>query len=218
MNGPAVLAITDPDPTSLDDVVAWAVAVLCAGVPSVQVRLEARTDREILRVLVQIRSRLDDGTIGAPPDPAAVLVNGRPDLALAAGWRGVHLPSAGLPVGPVRRLMGRGARIGRSTHSVEEVLAAEAEGADYAILGPIFDTPSKRSYGPPLGLDVLRDAAGRVLIPVLAIGGIDRANARTVIDAGAAGIAAIRLFRDPAGVPALLDAIGVGNADRPAVR
>ncbi|MDE3178906.1 MAG: thiamine phosphate synthase, partial [Acidobacteriota bacterium] len=86
--------------------------------------------------------------------------------------------------------------MGVSCHSLEEALAAQSAGADYIILGPVFDTPSKRAYGPPLGLDRFREAVAHVKTPVLAIGGITAESVKPCFDAGASGIAAIRLFQE----------------------
>ena len=81
--------------------------------------------------------------------------------------------------------------LGCSTHSLEESVQAERDGADFVIFGPVFETPGKT----PVGLDALRKVVVAVRIPVLAIGGISRENAKEVVDAGAAGIAAIRMFQ-----------------------
>ena len=122
--------------------------------------------------------------------PTKVLVNDRLDVALAAGAHGVHLPSTGLPISTVRPLIDL---VGVSTHTLEEVQRAEANGADFALFGPVFETPGKT----PVGLGRLREAtAAAATMPVLAIGGITSQNTAQVTDAGAAGIAAIRLFQD----------------------
>jgi len=117
-----------------------------------------------------------------------VLVNDRVDIALAAGVDGVHLPANGLPPSRVRPLV---SVPGVSTHSLEEALIAEQARADFIFFGPIFDTPGKH----PIGLDALRSVTSAIHIPVLAIGGITRENAQLAIAAGAAGIAAIRMFQ-----------------------
>ena len=130
-----------------------------------------------------------------------LIVNDRIDVALAAGADGVHLPSAGIPVAEARHLLGPEAIIGRSCHSRAEVEAALAGGASYATFSPIYDTPSKREYGAPLGVEALREAAALGL-PLVALGGIDAGRAREVRAAGAAGVAAIRAWLvgdDPAG-------------------
>jgi thiamine-phosphate pyrophosphorylase len=135
-----------------------------------------------------------------------LLVNDRADLALAAGADGVHLPSAGLPPGEARRLLGAGLLVGVSCHAEEDVARALAGGADYATFGPVFDTPSKRAFGPPLGLPALGRAA-RLGLPLVALGGVDPGNAAAAIGAGAFGVAAIRAWLsgpDPAAAVRIL--------------
>jgi thiamine-phosphate pyrophosphorylase len=126
-----------------------------------------------------------------------LLVNDRADIASAAGADGVHLSTRSIETSVVRRTFGRDFLIGVSSHTLEEARAARDDGADFAVFGHIFDTPSKRAYGSPVGLDALREAARALSpFPILAIGGITRAGAESVILAGARGIAAIRLFDD----------------------
>ena len=166
-----------------------------AGAPlEVELRERGTEDREVLRVAVAARERL------GPAVPLSV--NRRFDVALAAGASGVHLSADGLPLDRVRASAPRGFRIGVSTHSANEAEAAIEAGADVVVIGPIFDTPSKRAFGPPLGVEAL----GRLPLldthgsEVLAIGGIDEDN----LDALApyrdrvSGIAAIRLFQEAA--------------------
>ena len=125
-----------------------------------------------------------------------VLARSRTDLALAAGAAGVNLPEGDLPVAAARTLLGLGRMIGRSVHSLSGAAAAEAEGADFVLFGPVFETPSHPS-GTPLGIEALEEAARTLAIPVLAIGGVvDHARGGTCLAAGAAGYAAIRLFRN----------------------
>jgi len=134
-----------------------------------------------------------------------VIVNDRLDVAVAAGAGGVHLGRESLPVREVAawRANEKIARagladflIGASCHSLEEARAAALDGVDYLIFGPVFETPSKMRFGAPLGIDRLREVCAEIRIPVLAIGGISLANAGRCFEAGAAGIAAIRLFQD----------------------
>jgi thiamine-phosphate pyrophosphorylase len=135
-----------------------------------------------------------------------LLVNDRLDVALAAGADGVHLPSAGVGPEDARRLVGPGRLIGVSCHSAADVARARAGGADFAFLSPIHDTPSKREYGPPVGIAALRDAAGLGL-PLVALGGMSAANAGEARAAGACGVAAIRAWLegpDPAAAVAAL--------------
>lgn len=139
---------------------------------------------------------------------ARIYVNDRLDVALAAtaaaglpAAAGVHLGGESLPAGEIVRWCRAGNaptefQIGISCHSLEDAREAERNGADYIFFGPIFDTPSKRSFGPPQGLDHLREVCEDVRIPVIAIGGINETNAQDSILAGAAGVAAIRLFQE----------------------
>lgn len=120
-----------------------------------------------------------------------VLVNDRVDLALALNADGVHLRSDSLPLPIARHVLGNNRLIGLSVHSAEEVRYAESEGANFVVLGPIFDTPSKQPYGPPLGLDILETACRGSRLPVFALGGIKAAHVPAVISCGAYGIAVI---------------------------
>lgn len=122
-----------------------------------------------------------------------LLVNDRLDVALAAGADGVHLPAAGVHPEDARRLLGRAALVGVSCHSAADVVRARDGGASYATFGPVHDTPSKRPYGPPVGLDALRDAA-RLGLPLVALGGVDAARAPGCFAAGASGVAVIRAW------------------------
>jgi thiamine-phosphate pyrophosphorylase len=130
-----------------------------------------------------------------------LLVNDRVDVALAAGADGVHLPGDSFRVAEARALLGERALIGVSTHAPEEVAAAAAEGADFAVFGPVFETPSKAAYGAPQGLERLGAAVRAASLPVLAIGGMtpERATAaRRIGAAGAAVVSAILAAPDPA--------------------
>jgi thiamine-phosphate pyrophosphorylase len=128
-----------------------------------------------------------------------VFMNDRLDVALAAGAAGVHLGEKSLPLEAViewRRSTGRSDfQVGVSCHSLESARAAELGGADYIFFGPVYATPSKAAYGAPQGIERLREVCRSVEIPVLAIGGINLENAGACLDAGAAGIAAIRMFQ-----------------------
>jgi thiamine-phosphate pyrophosphorylase len=133
-----------------------------------------------------------------------IVINDRLDVAMAAGAHGVHLGGESAPPEEVRRHVDKGFLVGVSCHSMDESLKAEAGGADYILLGPIFDTPSKRRYGPPLGLNKLSEVTKRIRIPVLALGGITVEQVKPCIEAGAKGIAAIRLFQE---CPSLTDRV-----------
>lgn len=139
-----------------------------------------------------------------------LLVNDRLDVAVASGADGVHLPSAGVSPAEARRLLGEGRLVGVSCHQEGDVRRALEQGADYATFGPVFDTPSKRAYGAPVGLGALASCA-RLGLPLVALGGIDAGSAGAAVAAGARGVAAIRAWLatpDPRGaVSALLAAL-----------
>jgi thiamine-phosphate pyrophosphorylase len=182
--------------------IARAAEAFAAGVDFVQLRAKELDARELLR-LAQEAARAKG--------PGKLLINDRLDVALTRGVGeskaltldgadGVHLPSNRPPVSAYRSVAPKGFVISVACHTPAEVERAAAEGADLAVLAPIFPTPGK---GPPIGLGALEQAV-RAGIPVLALGGITRENAVLCRDAGAAGIAAIRLFEEAADLPALV--------------
>lgn len=125
------------------------------------------------------------------PAGVPLIVNDRVAVALIAGADGVHLGQDDGPLSAAREVLGPDALIGRSTHSPEQAKAAEAEGADYIGVGPVFGTPTKPAYT-PVGLDLVRFAAGNIQIPFVAIGGIDASNVAAVRAAGARAVAVVR--------------------------
>jgi thiamine-phosphate pyrophosphorylase len=147
--------------------------------------------------------------VAAAGTTTKILVNDRLDVALAAGTAGVHLGGESAPVAEVVRWCRAGNApaeflIGASCHSLAEVLTAEDGGADYAFFGPVFATPSKLPYGSPQGIERLAEVCRRGRIRVIAIGGITAANADDCLRAGAAGIAAIRLFQQATDLAAVV--------------
>jgi thiamine-phosphate pyrophosphorylase len=140
-----------------------------------------------------------------------LLVNDRIDVALAAGADGVHLPAAGVPPAEAWRILPAAALVGVSCHSAADVARARDGGASFAFLSPIYDTPSKRAYGPPAGVEALRGAAALGL-PLVALGGVGPERVPELLAAGAHGVAAIRAWLegpDPAAaVRALLGGRG----------
>lgn len=127
---------------------------------------------------------------------AVLVVNDRVDVALAVGADGVHVGESDLPVAEARRILGPKAIIGASAATVESARAAEAEGADYLGVGPIYPTGSKADAGEAIGLGPLAALRAAVRLPLLAIGGITAANAADVIRAGAHGVAVISAVSD----------------------
>jgi thiamine-phosphate pyrophosphorylase len=141
---------------------------------------------------------------------ALLLVNDRVDVAMAVEADGAHLGRASMRPVDVRPLLGPDRWIGASAHTLDEAREAEASGADFVVFGPVFATPSKAAYGPPVGLEALAAAKRSMAIPVLAIGGIKAENVDQVARAGADGfavISAVLADADPeAGTRRLLDA------------
>lgn len=169
---------------------------LTAGVDWIQIR-----EKDICSGRLLALARESVGMASASSSAARILVNDRLDVALAAGAAGVHLGGESLPAEPTVRWCRAGMTpkrflIGVSCHSLEEVRVAESGGVDYVFFGPIFDTPSKRSFGSPQGINRLTAVCRFASVPVIAIGGIDGTNALDCIRAGAKGIAAIRPFQD----------------------
>lgn len=124
-----------------------------------------------------------------------VLVNDRTDVAIACGAAGVHLRDHSIAASRIRQISPAGFVITVACHDPESVFRAGDEGADYAVLAPIFAPISKPATAPPMGLDALRSIAAKSWIPVIALGGITAGNAPKCIDAGAVGVAGITLFR-----------------------
>jgi thiamine-phosphate pyrophosphorylase len=129
------------------------------------------------------------------PRNIPILVNTRVDVALAAGASGAHLPAGSPPPQSWCNLVPKGFLIGVSCHTPDEVTAAEAEGADYVLFGPVFAPLSKTSDLAPRGLDGLAQAVKATRIPVFALGGVSRENAAQCEAAVAKGIAGISFFQ-----------------------
>jgi len=182
----------------------WLAALGRAGVGAVQIREKDLDDRALFELVRRARSLL--------PPSTRLLVNGRLDIALAAGADGVHLPANGVPLAALRRRFGPGILLGCSTHRPEEVAAARRDGADYVTFGPVYPTPGKERYGTPPGIAGLAALVselarnGGAVLPVYALGGVTLRRLAEVAAAGAAGAAGIRLFQDPDGLPPLVAA------------
>lgn len=178
--------------------------IAAAGADWVQLRekdLPARELASLTRQALDIAAKVS----AKRGSTVRVFVNDRLDVAIAERASGIHLGEKGLPASEAKRLVESAVRnqfvdesflIGRSCHSIEAAQAAERNGANYIFFGPIFATPSKEAFGTPQGLDRLQQVCRAVGFPVVAIGGIGADNANSCIAAGAAGIAAIRLFQD----------------------
>jgi thiamine-phosphate pyrophosphorylase len=187
---PRLYLVTDRQLTGgrpLPDVVEAALrGIAGSGLAPHEVAVQLREKDLSGRALTELARALRDTTAAAG---VRLFVNDRIDVALAAGADGVHLGEASLPPADARAIAPALA-VAISAHRIDEVRAAGGQVA-FAVFGPIYDTPSKRRYGPPIGLDVL-DAAARVGLPLVAIGGIDSERADDVRRAGAYGVACIR--------------------------
>lgn len=203
-----LLAISDRRAIPGGALESWLGQVGAAGVGAVQIREKDLADRELLALAQSARRIL-------PPE-TTLLINGRVDIARAASSDrgdgsppeariGVHLPSTGVPIAALRSRFDPGLVVGRSTHTLAEIESARDQGADYATFGPVYPTPSKAAFGPPVGLAAFERAAALGL-PLYALGGVTLERLPELARAGAAGIAGIRIFLDPAGLPALVAA------------
>jgi thiamine-phosphate pyrophosphorylase len=181
--------VTDRTQTRGRDLAAVVAECLAAGLPAVQAREKDLGAAELAELCRRLRALTHDTA-------ARLIVNDRVDVALAVGADGVQRTHASLPVDHIRRIAGTRLRIGASVHSLEEGVDAEVRGADWIVFGPVYDTPSKRRWGAPQGLDRLAKLAAAVRIPVLAIGGISPERVAAVRAAGAAGVAAIAAILD----------------------
>lgn len=181
-----------------------------AGLDWIQIREKDLSGRIVSALTRDALSRISMHQDSAQP-ATRIIVNDRLDAAIAEGAGGVHLGEKSLPLAEARRLLANTHAqlppgdflVGVSCHSLDAAKTAASRGADYIFFGPVFATPSKAQYGPPQGLERLREVCSSLAIPVLAIGGITLQNVPACLAAGARGIAAIRLFQeapDPASI------------------
>jgi thiamine-phosphate pyrophosphorylase len=184
--------------TERSRIVRTAAAAVADGVNMIQIREKALP----ARLVFDLASAVVD-TLGG--SDALVIVNERADIATASGADGVHLPESSLSPAVVRKVFGNHLVIGVSTHSYAVAKSAVDAHADYLFFGPVFETPGK---GEPAGLTVLEEVChGLEGFPVIALGGIDGENFGSVLNAGAAGIAAIRTLNDAASRRQMLTAL-----------
>jgi len=176
--------VTDRAQTRDRDLIAVVGECLAAGLPAVQVREKDLPAADVARLCRALRPL-------TAARGALLIVNDRADIALAVGADGVQRTSASLSVEDMRAAVDKRARIGASVHSLDEAMAAATAGAEWLFFGPVYDTPSKRRYGPPQGLAALERVASAVAVPVIAIGGVTPERVKEVRAAGARGVAAI---------------------------
>ncbi len=188
---PCLCLVTDRGRTASDDVVDTARGAVAGGVGMVQLREKDCPAGELLALARELRS-VTEGR-------ALLIVNDRVDIALLSGADGVQLGENGLDAASARRLVGSEMLIGRSVHSVEGAVEAESIGADFLVLGTIFETASHPGADAG-GLNLVRDVTDRVGIPVIGIGGISECNVAGLVESGAAGaavITAVSMAADP---------------------
>jgi thiamine-phosphate pyrophosphorylase len=178
---------------------------LAAGLRAVQLREKDLETRDLLALADKLRETTQH-------HGARLIVNDRADVALAAGADGVQRTHASLPVSALRGIAPAGFLVGASVHSEAEARDAAGQGADFIVFGPVYDTASKRRYGPPQGLAALEAVTRAVDRPVLAVGGLTPERVPEVLAAGAAGVAVIGAIyaaaRPEEATKAFLDALG----------
>lgn len=181
---PKLYLLTDRHQTLSRSLASVLSQAMDAGVRMIQIREKDLGTRDLITLSQGLLPVIRQHT-------GLCLLNDRLDLVLSLGADGVHLRSDSLPISVARRLLGTEHLIGISTHSAEEARMAEGEGADFIVLGPIYDTPSKRPYGRPLGVQILVEACRTIHVPIFAIGGITPTRISEVLSSGAYGIAVI---------------------------
>ena len=182
---PRTLAISQRRSADGADLPAWAQSLAAAGVDAIQIREKDLGSRRLFEIAHVIVSTVSPHI--------QILVNARLDVAIASGAAGVHLPATGLPLERTRRRY-PDLLLGVSTHRLDEIASARDAGADYVVFGPIFAPTSKASVQPPVGVELLAEAA-TLGIPVLALGGVTAERLPSIAAAGAAGVAAIGAFQ-----------------------
>ena len=191
MQLPRLYAILDaacfPDAPAM---FAAAEQLTAGGATLLQYRNKSANARQMLEDAGELKRRVGSRV--------KLIMNDRADLALAAGFDGLHIGQDDLSPEAARRIIGPDRWLGVSTHNPEQIAEADKSDADYLAIGPVFPTTSKANPDPVLGLDGVRRARRLTRKPLVAIGGITRTNARSVIEAGADSVAVISdLIRDP---------------------
>jgi thiamine-phosphate pyrophosphorylase len=188
---PRLYAILDTSclPDS-EDLFSTAEELLTGGVTLLQYRNKSANAREMLEQARELKRRLG-GSV-------KLIMNDRADICLAAGFDGAHVGQEDLSPQGARKVIGDRLCLGVSTHNAEQITEADKTSADYIAIGPVFSTASKVNPDPVVGLDGIRKARILTQKPLVAIGGINRANCRSVIEAGADSVAVISdLIREP---------------------
>ncbi len=188
---PRLYAILDvANFSDIDSLITAALELAAGGVTLLQYRDKGGNARQMLEQARELRRGVGDSV--------KLIMNDRADLCLAAGFDGVHVGQEDLSAEGARRVIGEGLWLGVSTHNSDQVKEADKTSANYIAIGPVFPTASKTNPDPVVGLEGIREARSLTRKPLVAIGGINRANCRSVIEAGADSVAIISdLMREP---------------------
>lgn len=189
---PGLYLITDRKAADAKGLLPTLEAAFRGGVKFCQLREKDLGARELLALAKK-------AVVLARQYEAKILINDRTDIAALSWADGVHLTSKSYSPSEARKLLGDASLIGVSTHSIDDALKAESEGANFVTFGPVFQTKSKAGMGDPVGIARLREAAQRLSIPVYGIGGINEKNAGDIVASGAnvALISAVMASNDP---------------------
>jgi thiamine-phosphate pyrophosphorylase len=179
-----LIVVTDPDCGAGRTVVDVVRAALRGGAPAIQMRMKDGSAREMTELARALLA--ETRTAGA-----LLFINDRVDVAIAVGADGAHVGQDDLPVHAARAITPPGFLLGVSAETAELARVAEADGADYVGVGPVYVTGSKADAGDAVGVERIAELAAAVRIPVIGIGGITSANAPPVLHAGASGVAVI---------------------------
>lgn len=185
--------IIDTGYVSRENLASMTACLLKGGVDILQLRAKKESKEEILRIALELSPLCRDA--GIP-----FILNDHPELVREAGAAGAHVGQEDLPVAEARKMAGPGALIGKSTHSLEQAVAAASEKPDYIGFGPLFATPTKPDYT-PIGTGEINEAHRLIGFPVFCIGGIRLSNLPTVLAAGARRVVIVSdllLAPDPA--------------------
>jgi thiamine-phosphate pyrophosphorylase len=195
---PLLYAILDASLFPDTEALCLAASELVSGEATLlQYRNKTGNARQMLDQARELRERCSRARAPAPHG-VRLIMNDRADLCTTSGYAGVHLGQDDLSPEGARKVIGESLWLGVSTHNPEQVTEADKTSADYIAIGPVFATASKANPDPVIGLDGVRQARALTRKPLVAIGGITRANCRSVIEAGADSVAVISdLLRDP---------------------
>ncbi|MHA1248986.1 MAG: thiamine phosphate synthase [Candidatus Helarchaeota archaeon] len=166
---------------NFNDIIIEAIA---GGVTVVQLREKNIETREFYNKAIELKAILKEYNI-------PLIINDRVDIAYASDADGVHLGQSDLPIKYAREILGKNKIIGLSVNTVKQAIEAEKSGADYIAISPVFPTPTKVDIDPPVGLEGIPIIRESVNIPIVGIGGINKNNAKKVIEAGCDGVAVV---------------------------